>query len=136
MPVIRNAHRRRTETPNAVMTTLASPTQGGTAMAVWRVDMKPGQAGPLHAIDAEQIWTVLEGGASVLLGTDTIEVGPGDTLVMAADRPRRITADKRVGVVAICAAPASMRAYPLDGSVVGAHIATPAGDKLVPAWVV
>jgi quercetin dioxygenase-like cupin family protein len=135
VPVIRNAQRRRTETPNAVMTTFASPTQGGAATALWRVDMKPGQAGPLHAIDAEQIWTVLEGGASVRLGLDTIEVGPGDTLVMPADVPRRITAAARLGVVAICAAPASMRAYPLDGSVVGAHVATPVGDKLVPAWV-
>jgi quercetin dioxygenase-like cupin family protein len=135
MPVIRNAERRRTQTPNAVMTTLASPTHGGAAMAVWRIDMEPGQAGPLHAIDAEQIWTVLEGGASVLLGTDTIEVGPGDTLVMPADVPRRITADAGLGVVAIGAAPASMRAYPLHGSVVGAHLATQVGDKLVPAWV-
>jgi quercetin dioxygenase-like cupin family protein len=135
MPVIRNAQRRRTETPNAVMTTLASPTQGGAGIAVWRVDMLPGQAGPLHAIDAEQIFTVLEGGASVLLGPDTIAVGPGDTLVMPADVPRRITADPRVGIVAIGTAPAGMRAYTLDGSVVEAHCATPVGDKLVPAWV-
>jgi quercetin dioxygenase-like cupin family protein len=135
MPVIRNAQRRRTETPNAVMTTLASPGQGGAATAMWRVDMQPGQAGPLHAIDAEQILTVLEGGASVLLGTDTIEVGPGDTVVMPADVPRRITADPRLGVVAIGTAPAGMLAYALDGSVVGAHCATPVGDKLVPAWV-
>jgi quercetin dioxygenase-like cupin family protein len=135
MPVIRNAQRRRTETPNAVMTTLASPAQGGAAMAVWRVDMRPGQAGPLHAIDAEQILTVLEGAASVLLGPDTIEVGPGDTLVMPADVPRQITADPQVGVVAIGTAMAGMRAYTLDGSVVGAHYARPVGDKLVPAWV-
>jgi quercetin dioxygenase-like cupin family protein len=135
VPVIRNAQRRRTETPNAVMTTFASPAQGGATIAVWRVDMNPGQAGPLHAIDAEQVWAVLEGGASVLLGTDTIEVGPGDTLVMPADVPRRVTADTGLGVVAIVAAPASMRAYTLDGYVVGAHCATPVGDKLVPAWV-
>jgi quercetin dioxygenase-like cupin family protein len=135
MPVIRNAQRRRTETPNAVMTTLASPTQGGAAIALWRVDMQPGQTGPLHAIDAEQIFSVLEGGASVLLGQDTIEVGPGDTLVMPADVPRRITADARAGVVAIGTAPAGMLAYVLDGSAVGAHCATPEGDKLVPAWV-
>jgi quercetin dioxygenase-like cupin family protein len=135
MPVIRSADNRRTETPNAVMTTLASPTQGNAASAIWRVEMKPAQAGPLHAIDAEQIWTVLEGGASVLLGTETIAVRAGDTLVMAADVPRRITADRQDGLVAIATAPASMRAYPLDGFVVGAHCAVPDGDKLVPAWV-
>lgn len=135
MSVIRNAERRRTQTPNAVMTTLASPTQGGAAIAVWRVDMQPGQAGPLHAIDAEQVFTVLEGGATVLLGARTVQVGPGDTLVMPPDVPRQITADPQAGIVAIGTAPAGMLAYALDGTVAGAHCATPVGDKLVPAWV-
>ena len=44
MPVIRHADSRRTETPTAVMTTLASPSQGGAGQAVWRVDMRPGLA--------------------------------------------------------------------------------------------
>ena len=64
MPVIRHADSRRTETPNAVMTTLASPSQGGAGQAVWRVDMRPGQAGPRHVIDTEQVWTVLAGCAA------------------------------------------------------------------------
>jgi quercetin dioxygenase-like cupin family protein len=95
MPVIRSAQRRRTATPNAVMTTLASPSQGQAAISVWRVDMRPGQAGPLHGVDAEQVWAVLEGGARVLLGPDTVTVGPGDTIVMPANVPRRVTADPR-----------------------------------------
>jgi quercetin dioxygenase-like cupin family protein len=132
MPVTTSAESRRTETPNAVMTTLASPAQGNAACAVWRVDMRPGQAGPLHAIDAEQVWSVLEGGASLLLGPDTIELRPGDTVVMAADVPRRITADPEDGVVMIGVAPAGMRAY--------APGATPDAvtddGKVVPAWVV
>ena len=51
MSVIRCGEARRTETPNAVMTTLASPTLGGARQALWRVDMTGGQAGPLHAFD-------------------------------------------------------------------------------------
>ena len=135
MPVIRGAECRRTETPNAVMTTLASPTQGQAASAVWRVDMRPGQAGPLHGIDAEQVWAVLAGGATVQLAAETFAVQPGDTIVVPADLPRRVIADPVAGFAAIVAAPASMRAYPLDGSVVGAHCAVPDGDKLLPAWV-
>jgi quercetin dioxygenase-like cupin family protein len=134
MPVIRSAESRRTETPNAVMTTLASPSQGNAASAIWRVDMKPGQAGPLHAIDAEQVWTVLEGGANVQLGTDTIAVGPGDTVVMPADLPRRITADPQAGLAAIVTAPAGMRAYVRGSSSPGPDSAVPDRDKLVPAW--
>jgi quercetin dioxygenase-like cupin family protein len=135
MPVVRHAESRRTETPNAVMTTLASPTQGGAGQAVWRVDMRPGQAGPLHAIDTEQVWTVLDGGASVELDGELLAVAPGDTLILPADAPRRITADPAAGFTAIVAAPAGTRAYTLDGTRVGARCAAPDGEKLIPAWV-
>ncbi|SNT63093.1 Cupin domain protein [Streptosporangium subroseum] len=136
MPVIRHAESRRTETPNAVMTTLASPSQGGAGQVVWRVDMNPGQVGPPHAIDAEQVWTVLDGGATVELGDETLTVEPGDTLVMPADVPRRLSAAPATGFTAIVVAPAGMRAYVTDGIRVSAECAVPDGDKLVPAWVV
>src|SRR6516225_10375698 len=124
MPVIRRAETRRTETPNAVMTTLASPTQGGAGQAVWRVDMRPGQAGPLHAIDTEQVWTVLDGGATVELDGQALAVGPGDTLILPADAPRRVSADPVAGFAAIAVAPAGTRAYTLDGTRVGPGWAT------------
>ncbi len=135
MPVIRRAETRRTETPNAVMTTLASPAQGGAGQAVWRVDMRPGQAGPLHAIDTEQVWTVLDGGAAVELDGQVLTVGPGDTLILPADVPRRVSADPATGFAAIAVAPAGTRAYTLDGTRVAPGCAVPDGDKLVPAWV-
>lgn len=135
MAVIRRTETRRTETPNAVMTTLASPTQGGAAQAVWRVDMRPGQSGPLHAVDAEQVWTVLDGAATVDIAGETHAVGPGDTVVVPTDAPRRISADAAVGLAAVVVAPAGMRAYRLDGTTGAAR--TPAGDHagIVPAWV-
>jgi quercetin dioxygenase-like cupin family protein len=135
MPVIRRADSRRTETPNAVMTTLASPAPGGAGHAVWRVDMRPGQAGPLHAIDTEQVWTVLDGSATVELDGETLTVGRGDTLILPADAPRRVSAGPVSGFAAIAVAPAGTRAYPLDGTRVLPACAVPDGDKLVPAWV-
>jgi quercetin dioxygenase-like cupin family protein len=135
MPVIRHAESRRTQTPAAVMTTLASPTQGGAGQAVWRVDMGPGQAGPLHAIDTEQVWTVLEGTATVELDGETISAGPGDTLILPADAPRQVRTGPAAGMAAIVVAPAGARAYPLGGATVPAHCAVADGDKLVPAWV-
>ena len=135
MPVIRRADSRRTETPNAVMTTLASPAQGGAGQAVWRVDMRPGQAGPLHAIDTEQVWTVLDGSATVELDGETLTVGPGDTMIFPADAPRRITAGPARGVTAIAAAPAGTRAYVLDSPRARPDRAVPDSDKLVPAWM-
>jgi quercetin dioxygenase-like cupin family protein len=124
MPYISHAETRRTETPSAVMTTLASPTQGGAGQAVWRVDMKPGAAGPPHAFDAEQIWTLLDGGASIELGGETIVLAAGDTVVLPADVPRRVFARPPTGFAAIVTAPA------------GGCASTPDGTKVVPAWTV
>jgi quercetin dioxygenase-like cupin family protein len=135
MHVTRSAETRRTETPNAVMTTLASPTQGQSAQAVWRVEMQAGQAGPLHGIDAEQVWTVLAGGASVEAGAGIATLSPGDTIVLPADTARRITADPADGLVAIVAAPATMRAFRLSGTAADPQPADSEAGKMVPAWV-
>jgi quercetin dioxygenase-like cupin family protein len=124
MPLIRQTDARRTETPNAVMTTLASPTIGGAGHAVWRVDMRRGQAGPAHAFDVEQVWTVVRGGATVVLAGEALAVTAGDTVVMPAVTERRILADPQDGFAAIVSAPAGARATLPDGT-----------DKGVPAWI-
>ncbi|MCP2261099.1 Cupin domain protein [Streptoalloteichus tenebrarius] len=137
MTVIRAAERRRTATPNAVMTTLASPTQGAAGLALWRVDMDPGQVGPRHAFDTEQVWTVLTGAASVALGDQTVALGPGDTLVMPVDLPRQVTADPDAGLAAIVAAPAGSRASNPEGvtSADACALAPRDAERIVPPWV-
>ena len=124
MGVIRHADSRRTETPNAIMTTLASPTQGGARQALWRVEMRPGQAGPPHTFDAEQVWTVLAGGATVQLDGQTLAIEPGDSVVMPPGVPRQVIADPQAGFAAIVTAPAGARACTPDGT-----------DHGVPAWI-
>jgi quercetin dioxygenase-like cupin family protein len=137
MPVIKAAESRRTETPNAVMTTLASPTLGASRQSVWRVDMKPGQSGPLHGIDADQVWAVLDGAATVRLGTDQVAVEPGDTVVIPADVPRRITADALKGFAAVVTGPATLRAYVITEPGAGQEgAAVAAGETVAPPWVV
>ncbi len=69
------------------MTTLASPTQGGAIQPVWRVDMAPTASGPTHAIDAQQVWTVLDGGATVEIDGAVVAISAGDTLIIPADCP-------------------------------------------------
>ncbi|MGV9293158.1 cupin domain-containing protein [Amycolatopsis sp. NPDC003676] len=130
MTVIRDS--RRTETPNAVMTTLASPTQGGSQQAVWRVEMAPGAVGPVHAFDAEQVWTVLGGGAEIALNGVVEVVKAGETVVMPADAERQVRADAGNGMVAIVCAPGNTRVY--RTGVVPA-CATADGDKILPDWV-
>lgn len=85
---------RRSETPNAVMTTLASPTLGGTReLAVWRVRMESGQAGPVHTFDTEQVWTVTAGAARATVGGAIVALSAGDTLVLPGGVERQIEAD-------------------------------------------
>ncbi|GGO89821.1 cupin domain-containing protein [Wenjunlia tyrosinilytica] len=135
MPVIRHAHSRRTETPNAVMTTLASPTQGDAAgLAVWRVDMRTGQSGPAHSFDTEQVWTVLEGGATVELDGESFAVEPGDTVVIPADVARRVHCDNHAGFAAIVAARSGAGAYAPSVAAPTACAALD-GGKLIPAWI-
>ncbi|WP_406288450.1 cupin domain-containing protein [Embleya sp. NBC_00896] len=111
MPVIRSADVRVTTTPNAVMTTYASPTQGGSVAALWRADMGAAAVGPYHAFDAEQIWTVLTGAFVIDLAGEKLTVGAGDTVVVPADLPRQVYADAETGFTAIVTASASALAY-------------------------
>ncbi len=90
---VRAAETRRTETPNAAMTTLASPTLGASAgLSLWLVEMSAGARGPQHRFDSEQLWTVLEGEVSVVVEGDATELRVSDTAVLPADVERQIMA--------------------------------------------
>ena len=132
MAIIHEADSRRTETPNAVMTTLASSTQGGSRIALWRVEMAPEASGPPHVFDTEQVWTVLDGGARIELAGEEITVTTGDTVIMPADALRQVFADAEHGFTAMVCALASAKVYPT------AEVPPPAtsdDDKIVPAWI-
>jgi quercetin dioxygenase-like cupin family protein len=94
---VRAGDSRRTETPNATMTTLASPTLGPTScLSMWRVEMTAGAQGPPHVFDSEQLWTVVEGEVSVAVDGQTAALAAGDTIVLPAGVERRISATTAV----------------------------------------
>ena len=94
--LVRAAQARRTQTPNALMTTLASPSQGPTVgLSMWLVEMRAGQQGPTHVFDTEQIWHLIEGEAEVTVNAGKLVLGPGDTVVLPAGAERQVSA--RVG---------------------------------------
>ncbi|MFD0687577.1 cupin domain-containing protein [Actinomadura fibrosa] len=135
MTLVRDTDSRRTETPNGVMTTLATPTQGGTdGVAVWRVDWTPGRTGPRHAFDTEQVWTLLEGSATIDLDGRTLEAGPGDTVVLPADAPRQMTSAG--GFTAVVAAHAGCLAYDPDAVVDPdkCDLAPQGTERITPPW--
>lgn len=84
---------RRTETPSAIMTTLASPTLGGTtALSLWRVSLAAGSTGPLHRIDSEQIWTLLSGEATCTVDAVVYSLHAGDTIPVSGTLLRQFAA--------------------------------------------
>jgi quercetin dioxygenase-like cupin family protein len=98
--VIRAGDRRRSETPNATMTTLASPTLGATAaLSMWQVEMTAGAQGPRHVFDSEQVWTVLEGQLAATVAGEQSELRAGDTVVLPADAERQLSATTDVRVL-------------------------------------
>jgi len=118
--VVRRAEQRTHETPNAVMTTLASPTLGGAGQSLWQVRMRAGQVGPEHVMDREQVWTVLEGAMTVEpLGALAV----GDTAVLPAGVARRIAAGPE-GVSALVTGSGDGHALLPDGT-----------DRGVPDWI-
>jgi quercetin dioxygenase-like cupin family protein len=133
---VSGAEARRIETPNGVMTTLASPTQGSAGQAVWRVDAKPGMVGPVHAFDTELVWTWLSGAAVVRLGGERFEVGPGDTMVLPADVSRQMYADPEHGFVSVVVASAGAQVYNPGGvsDPDACALAPKATERLVPPW--
>jgi quercetin dioxygenase-like cupin family protein len=98
---IRAQSMRRTETPNAVMTTLASPTQGPTGqLSVWKIAMQPGQQGPRHIFDREQVWHVLSGEADFAIGDEVVHLGAGDAIILPAEAERQVTALTATEIIA------------------------------------
>jgi quercetin dioxygenase-like cupin family protein len=122
--LVRATETRLTETPNATMTTLASPSLGMTdGISLWRVAMQAGSTGPLHAFDSEQIWSVLDGNASIALDGDVHELAAGDTIVVPAHALRQVTA------------PADVRLLVCGRGDAVASVAGEAAPRGTPPWI-
>jgi quercetin dioxygenase-like cupin family protein len=115
---------RTTETPNAVMTTLASPTLNGTQhLSLWKVRMQPGSQGPVHAFDTEQVWHVIEGSASIDIKGTTHTLSVGDSLPIPAMAIRQVKTETGVEFI-VCG---NGDALVVSGS--------PGGSPITPAWI-
>ncbi|MEU4356180.1 VOC family protein [Streptomyces virginiae] len=85
-----------TVSPNATMTGLASPSRGSAELSTWTVTMEAGATGPEHSISREQVWTVTAGVLEVTCDGRGQQVSAGQTLILPADRTRRIHAHEQV----------------------------------------
>jgi quercetin dioxygenase-like cupin family protein len=123
MQIVRADQRRVTTTPNAVMTTVASPTLGHAAGSLWWVEMNPGAENPEHAFAAEVTWAVTRGLATVWVQGESHDLAAGDTAVLPADVMRRIVAGDE-GFTAIVSTPEPCLVSRSDGL-----------PAVVPPWI-
>jgi quercetin dioxygenase-like cupin family protein len=101
---------RSHETPNAVMRTYASARLTGTELALWRVELPPGAAGPVHSVDVEQVVLMLEGEVAVEADGTTTMLGEDASAVLPAGVSRRITNAATSRAVAIMCCRSGARA--------------------------
>lgn len=92
MKVITPTPDRTVTTPNATMESLATPSQGSTALSTWRVRMAAGRSGPVHAVDREQVWLVVSGSLTVTSDGRTETAAAGQAVLLPPDVPRRLGA--------------------------------------------
>jgi quercetin dioxygenase-like cupin family protein len=109
MSRIRLSEARVVETPAATMRTYASPTTARRApFAVWRTEMKPGSAGPVHTVDVDQVVVVVDGTLVAHVGGQAEEVPPGDSVLLPAGIARRLVAGSSGVVTLTTSTPGAM----------------------------
>lgn len=84
MPVVTTDQAVTFDQDGVCFTGLASPDRGSTENAVWHVRLTSTEPGPPHTLDREEILVALAGRAVATLGTEELEVGPGEAIVVPA----------------------------------------------------
>lgn len=121
--IVRAAEARETVTPSAIMTTLASPSVGGTTrFSLWQVALEAGAAGPVHVIDSEQIWNLVSGAVTCDIAGEIHTLQPGDTLRVAGGVVRQFIASDAARFV-VCGE-STARAWVPGGA-----------DPVTPPWI-
>jgi quercetin dioxygenase-like cupin family protein len=106
---------RRTETPNAQLASFATPSLGSTELSAWRVTMRPGAEGPVHAIDREQIWMPLTGSLEFTVDGKAAVVGPGQAAILPVGEVRQVRVVDGPAEAMVCMAIGGSATVPGNG---------------------
>ena len=115
MPLIKSTAAPTFELPFLSVTGLAAPSRGARETCVWRLTLAPGAPGVTHSIDREEIFVALAGRAAATVGTERIEVGAGDTLIVPAGQDFALANPGSEPFVAFAVLPVGGRALVADG---------------------
>ena len=122
MPIERAADHPNFELGGARVTSFAAPARGAPEVALYRVDMPPGQGLPAHRHDHLDVFTVVRGDSTLHLGDETVELREGDSVVVPIG-VRHVLEAGANGASIIVTMLGGTKMYRDDGS------------ELVPAWV-
>ena len=122
MPVVRSSEARRFEMDGFAVTSLAAPSVGSSETALMRAEIEPGRGLPPHRHDHEEVFHVLRGRGTVLIGEEEVEIGEGDTVMVPVGELHRPRAGEEPLVLL-----ATMRA--------GTAMITEDGERRVAPWV-
>ena len=110
MPVIPAPSEFTHELPHARFMSLATPSRGSHELCVWRVHLAPHAEPQTHQLTREEVFVVLSGRAHVLLGTDELEAGAGDVIVVPPNTDFALRPVSDEPLEALCCLPVGGRA--------------------------
>jgi mannose-6-phosphate isomerase-like protein (cupin superfamily) len=113
MPVITAHDAPRFDTGEALITGLASPSRGASETAAWRVRFHGQAPSPVHALDREEVFVVLEGALTARYGEAEETAHAGGALVVPAGVEFSLVPGEG-GAEAVCMLPVGGQAI-LDG---------------------
>ena len=93
---------------------VANPRRGAPQVEVWHCRVDAGSATPPHRHDHEEVVVVVSGRGRARLGDEELSWGPGDTLILPADRLHQLFADTDAVYVAVM--PAASRISDASGA--------------------
>jgi quercetin dioxygenase-like cupin family protein len=122
MPVITPEDAPTFEAPGATFTGLASPSRGAADTAAWRVRFAAGHASPVHSLDREEVFVVLEGAVTARYAQHSETAPAGGALIVPAGEEFSLIAEAGPAE-AVCT-------FPVGGT------ALLGGERIVPPWAV
>jgi quercetin dioxygenase-like cupin family protein len=116
MGVVRAAEISEFELMGNHMRGLATPSRGAAEVSVWRGLTEPGASTPPHTHDHEEVVVILAGSGSASIGSERVEVAPGDVVIVPANTLHQLfgPADGQP-LDAIAAMPLGTRTFLPDG---------------------
>lgn len=115
MPVISVDDAPVFEAGHATITGLASPSRGATDTAAWRVRLAPDQPSPVHSLDREELFVVIEGAVTAEFSAGHAETArAGGVLIVPAGTEFSLVA-RGAAAEAVCVLPIGGRGRIGDG---------------------